>query len=38
MGCVRLPDVQRLIVAHEKLAAGPAARAALERAATFLRA
>jgi hypothetical protein len=33
-----LPDVQRLIVAHEKVAAGPAARSALERAATYLRA
>jgi len=31
-----LPDVQRLIVAHEKVAYGPAARGALERAATFL--
>lgn len=33
-----LPDVQRLIVAHEKVADGPAARAALQRAATYLRA
>lgn len=33
-----MSDVQRLIVAHEKLAEGPAARAALQRAATFLRA
>jgi hypothetical protein len=33
-----LPQVQRLIVAHEKVAEGPAARAALLRAATYLRA
>jgi hypothetical protein len=33
-----IPDVQRLIVAHEKLAQGPDARAALERAASFLHA
>jgi hypothetical protein len=31
-----LPDVQRLIVAHEKVARGPEARAALEKAASFL--
>lgn len=31
-----LPDVKRLIVAHEKVAEGPEARNALERAATFL--
>ncbi|HEX6239381.1 MAG TPA: hypothetical protein VFZ61_00755 [Polyangiales bacterium] len=33
-----LPDVVRLIVAHEKVAQGPEARRALERAATFLHA
>lgn len=38
LSLAELPDVQRLIVAHEKVAAGPAARAALERAATFLHA
>lgn len=33
-----LPDVQRVIVAHEKVAHGPEARQALQQAATFLRA
>jgi hypothetical protein len=33
-----LPQVQRLIVAHEKVAQGPEARSALQRAATFLHA
>jgi hypothetical protein len=33
-----LPDVTRLIVAHEKVAEGPEARNALERAATYLHA
>jgi hypothetical protein len=31
-----LPDLQRLIVAHEKVASGPEARAALRTAATYL--
>jgi hypothetical protein len=31
-----LPDLQRLIVAHEKIASGPDARAALTRASTYL--
>jgi hypothetical protein len=31
-----LPDLQRLIVAHEKVASGPDARAALTRASTYL--
>lgn len=31
-----LPDLQRLVVAHEKVATGPAARAALLAAAAFL--
>ncbi len=31
-----LPDLQRLVVAHEKVATGPAARAALLQAATYL--
>jgi hypothetical protein len=31
-----LPDLQRLIVAHDKVAHGPEARAALETAATYL--
>jgi hypothetical protein len=34
----KLPDIQRLIVSHEKLAQGPEAKRALEQAATFLRA
>jgi hypothetical protein len=31
-----LPDIQRLIVSHEKVAAGPAARAALHQAMQYL--
>jgi hypothetical protein len=31
-----IPDLQRLIVAHEKIATGPDARAALRRAMTYL--
>jgi len=31
-----LPDLARVIVAHEKVASGPAARAALERAMSYL--
>lgn len=31
-----VPDLQRLIVAHEKVASGPAAAAALRKAATYL--
>jgi hypothetical protein len=38
LALAELPDVQRLIVAHEKVAQGPAARFALRRAATFLHA
>jgi len=38
LGFAALPDVKRLIVAHEKLAEGPEARRALERAASFLHA
>ena len=30
------PDLARLIVAHEKVASGPDAKAALRRAASFL--
>jgi hypothetical protein len=33
-----LPDLQRLIVSHEKLTSGPAAAAALRKAATYLKA
>lgn len=33
-----LPDLQRLIVSHEKLTSGPEAAAALRRAATYLKA
>jgi hypothetical protein len=31
-----LPDLQRLIVSHDKVAHGPEARRALELAATYL--